>query len=181
VASTFGVLGMRGAPQVRPQDPLHRQDQPQRADDLPQHVRPGDVRHRGAGLRHGRGGIGATIYFGSPESRRQITEIAEAFALAHELGMATVLWCYLRNNGFKKDGKDYHDRGRPHGQANHLGVTIQADIIKQKLPENNGGYNDPPSRATARPTRRSTASSPPTTPSTCAATRWPTATWAASA
>lgn len=83
--------------------------------------------------------IGATIYFGSPESTRQITEIAQAFALAHELGMATILWCYLRNNGFKTD-KDYHVSADLTGQANHLGVTIQADIIKQKLPENNGGY-----------------------------------------
>lgn len=85
--------------------------------------------------------IGATIYFGSDESRRQIIEVAEAFAYAHELGMATVLWCYLRNNGFKVDGKDYHTSADLTGQGNHLGVTIQADIIKQKLPTNNGGYN----------------------------------------
>ncbi len=88
----------------------------------------------------GAAAIGATIYFGSPESTRQITEIAEAFAMAHDLGMATVLWCYLRNSGFKSD-KDYHVSTDLTGQANHLGVTIQADIIKQKLPENNGGYN----------------------------------------
>jgi class I fructose-bisphosphate aldolase len=88
----------------------------------------------------GAAAVGATIYFGSPESTRQITEIAESFALAHELGMATVLWCYLRNSGFKTD-KDYHVSADLTGQANHLGVTIQADIIKQKLPENNGGYN----------------------------------------
>ena len=85
--------------------------------------------------------VGATIYFGSDESTRQISEIAEAFQLAHELGMATVLWCYLRNPGFKVDGKDYHTAADLTGQANHLGVTIQADIIKQKLPETNGGYN----------------------------------------
>jgi len=85
--------------------------------------------------------VGATIYFGSEESTRQITEIAEAFQHAHELGMATVLWCYLRNPGFKKDGVDYHTAADLTGQANHLGVTIQADIIKQKLPELNGGYN----------------------------------------
>lgn len=85
--------------------------------------------------------IGATIYFGSPESRRQIKEISEAFEQAHELGMATILWCYTRNNGFKKDGVDYHVSADLSGQANHLGVTIKADIIKQKLPENNGGYN----------------------------------------
>jgi class I fructose-bisphosphate aldolase len=83
--------------------------------------------------------VGATIYFGSEQSGRQIVEVSQAFAAAHELGMATVLWCYLRNNAFKKD-KDYHLSADLTGQANHLGVTIQADIIKQKLPENNGGY-----------------------------------------
>jgi fructose-bisphosphate aldolase, class I len=83
--------------------------------------------------------VGATIYFGSDQSDRQIVEVSQAFAHAHELGMATVLWCYLRNNAFKKD-KDYHLSADLTGQANHLGVTIQADIIKQKLPENNGGY-----------------------------------------
>lgn len=85
--------------------------------------------------------VGATIYFGSPESKRQIVEVAKAFEYAHELGMATVLWCYLRNENFKKDGVDYSLSADLSGQANHLGVTIQADIIKQKLPENNGGYN----------------------------------------
>ena len=84
--------------------------------------------------------VGATIYFGSDESARQIVEVAKAFEYAHELGMATVLWCYLRNSGFKKDGVDYHAAADLTGQANHLGVTIQADIIKQKLPTNNGGY-----------------------------------------
>ncbi len=84
--------------------------------------------------------VGATIYFGSEESNRQIVEVAEAFEYAHELGMATVLWCYLRNSGFKKDGVDYHAAADITGQANHLGVTLRADIIKQKLPENNGGY-----------------------------------------
>ncbi|MEA2552467.1 MAG: fructose-bisphosphate aldolase, class [Fimbriimonadaceae bacterium] len=83
--------------------------------------------------------VGATIYFGSEEAGRQIVDVSEAFAQAHELGMATVLWCYLRNPDFKKD-KDYHVSADLTGQANHLGVTIQADIIKQKLPENNGGY-----------------------------------------
>ncbi len=87
----------------------------------------------------GAAAIGATIYFGSDQSTRQIVEVSEAFALAHELGMATVLWCYLRNGSFKKD-KDYHVAADLTGQANHLGVTIQADIIKQKLPENNGGF-----------------------------------------
>ncbi|MCB9245103.1 MAG: class I fructose-bisphosphate aldolase [Flavobacteriales bacterium] len=89
----------------------------------------------------GAAAVGATIYFGSEESERQIVEVAEAFERAHELGMATILWCYLRNTGFKKDGVDYHTAADLTGQANHLGVTIQADIIKQKLPENNGGYN----------------------------------------
>jgi fructose-bisphosphate aldolase, class I len=88
----------------------------------------------------GASSIGATIYFGSQESSRQIQEVSEAFAYAHELGMSTVLWCYIRNNGFKVDGVDYHSSADLTGQANHLGVTIQADIIKQKLPTNNGGY-----------------------------------------
>jgi class I fructose-bisphosphate aldolase len=84
--------------------------------------------------------VGATIYFGSEESGRQIVEVSQAFEIAHSMGMATVLWCYLRNSAFKKD-KDYHLSADLSGQANHLGVTIEADIIKQKLPENNGGYN----------------------------------------
>jgi fructose-bisphosphate aldolase, class I len=84
--------------------------------------------------------VGSTIYFGSAESTRQIVETSIAFKRAHELGMATVLWCYLRNNAFKTKEKDYHASADLTGQANHLGVTIQADIIKQKLPENNGGY-----------------------------------------
>ena len=85
--------------------------------------------------------VGATIYFGSDESTRQIVETSLAFKRAHELGMATVLWCYLRNSAFKTKDKDYHVSADLTGQANHLGVTIEADIIKQKLPENNGGYN----------------------------------------
>ncbi len=88
----------------------------------------------------GAAAVGATIYFGSDESGRQIQEVAEAFAHAHELGMATILWCYLRNGKFKVDGRDHHVSADLTGQANHLGVTIQADIIKQKLPERNGGY-----------------------------------------
>lgn len=88
----------------------------------------------------GAAAIGTTIYFGSPESRRQIVEIARAFDHAHELGMATILWCYLRNGDFKKDGVDYHTAADLTGQANHLGVTIKADIVKQKLPTNNGGF-----------------------------------------
>ena len=82
--------------------------------------------------------VGATIYFGSDNSSRQIVEVAKAFEEAHSLGMATILWCYIRNSGFKKDGVDYHVSADLTGQANHLGVTIQADIIKQKLAENNG-------------------------------------------
>ena len=85
--------------------------------------------------------VGATIYFGSPESDRQIQEVSAAFAEAHRLGMFTVLWCYLRNPGFKTEGEDYHVSADLTGQANHLGVTIEADIIKQKQAENNGGYN----------------------------------------
>ncbi len=86
-------------------------------------------------------GVGATIYFGSEESKRQLQEVAAAFAHAHELGMFTVLWCYLRNPEFKTSQADYHVAADLTGQANHLGVTIEADIIKQKLPENNGGYD----------------------------------------
>ncbi len=84
--------------------------------------------------------VGATVYFGSAESARQIQEVSQAFQLAHEHGLATILWCYTRNNSFKVDGVDYHTAADFTGQANHLGVTIQADIIKQKLPTNNGGY-----------------------------------------
>jgi class I fructose-bisphosphate aldolase len=84
--------------------------------------------------------VGATVYFGSPESRRQIWETSQAFQQAHEMGMATILWCYTRNAAFKTKEKDYHVSADLTGQANHLGVTIEADIIKQKLPENNGGY-----------------------------------------
>ena len=85
--------------------------------------------------------VGATIYFGSEDSHREIVEVAEAFDRAHDLGMATVLWCYLRNSAFKTDKADFHNAADLTGQANHLGVTIEADIIKQKLPERNGGYN----------------------------------------
>jgi class I fructose-bisphosphate aldolase len=88
----------------------------------------------------GAAAVGATIYFGSPESRRQIEEVSRVFSRAHELGMFTVLWCYLRNPAFKKDGVDYHASADLTGQANHLGVTIEADMIKQKTPINNGGY-----------------------------------------
>ena len=112
--------------------------------------------------------VGATIYFGSDESDRQIQEVGEAFQHAHEMGLATVLWCYLRNPAFKTKEKDYHVSADLTGQANHLGVTLEADIIKQKLPENNGGYIalTPRRTRTARSTSGSTPSSPPTTPST---------------
>lgn len=85
-------------------------------------------------------GVGATVYFGAPESRRQIQEVSEAFARAHELGMVTILWAYTRNNAFKKDGVDYHLAADLTGQANHIASTIGADIVKQKMAENNGGY-----------------------------------------
>ncbi|MBB4035221.1 class I fructose-bisphosphate aldolase [Dysgonomonas hofstadii] len=88
----------------------------------------------------GAAAVGATIYFGSEQSRRQIVDIAKAFEYAHELGMATILWCYLRNSDFKKDGTDYHTAADLTSQANHIGVTIKADIVKQKLPTNNGGF-----------------------------------------
>ncbi|TVR91758.1 MAG: class I fructose-bisphosphate aldolase [Spirochaetaceae bacterium] len=88
----------------------------------------------------GAAAVGATVYFGSEDASREIIEIAEAFHYAHELGMATVLWCYLRNSAFKQDGNDYHTAADLTAQANHLGVTIEADIIKQKLPDTNGGY-----------------------------------------
>ena len=97
-----------------------------------------------AGVRQsfdlGAAAVGATIYFGSEESSRQIVEVSEAFQYAHDLGMVTILWCYLRNPAFKTKEKDYHVSADLTGQANHLGVTIEADVIKQKLPENNGGY-----------------------------------------
>ena len=88
----------------------------------------------------GAAAVGATIYFGSDDGDRELVEVAECFAHAHELGLATVLWCYLRNSAFKKDGVDYHTAADLTGQANHLGVTIEADVIKQKMATNNGGY-----------------------------------------
>ena len=95
---------------------------------------------RAPGRRPGAVGVGATIYFGSDDMDRQLQQVSEAFAEAHQLGMFTVLWCYLRNTAFKKDGVNYEVSADLTGQANHLGVTIEADIIKQKQPENNGGY-----------------------------------------
>ena len=99
----------------------------------------------------GAAGVGATIYFGSEESTRQIQEVSDAFARAHKLGMFTVLWCYLRNSGFKVDGVDHHGSADLTAQANPLGVTIEADIIKQKLPETNGGYNALPGYGKTHP------------------------------
>jgi class I fructose-bisphosphate aldolase len=138
VASTFGVLGIvsrRYAHKIPLLVKINHNElltYPNKADQ----ILFGTVKEA---ADMGAAAVGATIYFGSEASGRQIVEIAAAFQAAHELGMATVLWCYLRNPGFKKD-KDYHVAADLTGQANHLGVTIQADIIKQKLPENNGGF-----------------------------------------
>lgn len=139
VASTFGVLGIV-AKKYASQIPFivkinHNEllTYPNKHDQ----IMFGSVR---AAKDMGARGVGATIYFGSAESGRQITEVARAFEEAHQLGLFTVLWCYLRNSGFKKDGTDYHNSADLTAQANHLGVTIQADIIKQKLPTNNGGF-----------------------------------------
>jgi class I fructose-bisphosphate aldolase len=139
VASSFGVLGIvsrKYAHKILFIVKINHNElltYPNKADQI-MYGRVRDAWNMGAAA------IGATIYFGSEESDRQITEVAYAFDEAHNLGMATILWCYLRNNAFKKDGVDYHVSADLTGQANHLGVTIQADIIKQKLPENNGGY-----------------------------------------
>lgn len=139
VASTFGVLGMvarRYAHRIPFMVKLNHNEflsYPNRYDQ----IMFGSVRQA---FEMGAVAVGATVYFGSDESTRQIQEVSEAFEEAHSLGMVTVLWCYTRNNGFKKDGVDYHLAADLTGQANHLGVTIQADIIKQKLPETNGGY-----------------------------------------
>jgi fructose-bisphosphate aldolase, class I len=139
VASTFGVLGMvskkyaHKIPFIVKINHNEFLTYPNKYDQ----ILFGSVK---AAYEMGAKAVGATIYFGSEESGRQIQEIALAFEQGHELGMATVLWCYLRNSGFKKDGKDYHNSADLTGQANHLGVTIGADIIKQKLPTNNGGY-----------------------------------------
>lgn len=139
VASTLGVLGMvskKYAEKIPFIVKLNHNElltYPNKADQI-MFATPEQAKKMGAV------GVGATIYFGSAESGRQIVEVSKAFARAHELGMFTVLWCYLRNNSFKKDGKDLHLSADLTGQANHLGVTIEADIIKQKLPECNGGY-----------------------------------------
>ena len=126
----------------------------------------------------GAAGVGATIYFGSEESTRQLVEVSQAFEEAHSLGMFTVLWCYLRNSAFKQNGTDYSLSADLTGQANHLGVTIEADIIKQKMAENNGGYTAL-GKDTARPSPLVYSQLTASTRSTCAATRSPTATWVA--
>ena len=126
----------------------------------------------------GAAAVGATIYFGSPESDRQIVEISQAFAAAHEAGLGTVLWCYLRNSAFKQD-KDYHLSADLTGQANHLGATIEADILKQKLPENNGGYNA--LQGGKIRSADSTGNWKATIHRPLTATRWRTATWAGAA
>ncbi|MCC6817090.1 MAG: class I fructose-bisphosphate aldolase [Saprospiraceae bacterium] len=139
VASTFGVLGMlsrKYAYQIPMIVKINHNElltYPNKADQ----ILFGTVKDA---WNMGAVAVGATIYFGSEESGRQLVEIAEAFEYAHELGMCTILWCYLRNPAFKINGVDYHTSADLTGQANHLGVTIQADIIKQKLPSNNGGY-----------------------------------------
>ncbi len=139
VASTFGVLGMV-AKKYADKIPFivkinHNEllTYPNKADQI-MFGSVAEAKNMGAL------GVGATIYFGSNESGRQIVEVARAFEEAHKLGMFTVLWCYLRNSAFKKDGVDYHNAADLTGQANHLGVTIQADIVKQKLPTCNGGF-----------------------------------------
>lgn len=139
VASTFGVLGMvarKYAHRIPFIVKLNHNELLTYPDKYDQ-IMFGTVRDA---WNMGAAAVGATIYFGSAESNRQITEVAKAFDEAHTLGMATVLWCYLRNNAFIRDGKDFHVSADLTGQANHLGVTIQADIVKQKLPELNGGY-----------------------------------------
>ncbi|MEO6135953.1 MAG: class I fructose-bisphosphate aldolase [Ginsengibacter sp.] len=139
VASTFGVLGILSRkyahkiPFIVKINHNELLSYPNKADQ----TMFGSVR---TAYNMGAVGVGATVYWGSDESTRQLQEVSEAFALAHELGMCTILWCYVRNNAFKVDGVDYSSSADFTGQANHLGVTLQADIIKQKIPVNNGGY-----------------------------------------
>jgi class I fructose-bisphosphate aldolase len=144
VASTYGVLGMTARKYAHKIPYLVKFNHSELLTypNKPNQIMYGTIKEA---ADMGCAAVGATVYFGSPESARQIVEVAEAFQAAHELGMATVLWCYLRNDAFKvkgADGKsvDYHVSADLTGQANHLGVTIAADIIKQKLPENNGGF-----------------------------------------
>ncbi len=140
VATTFGVLGLcsrQYAHKIPMIVKLNHNEMLTYPNEFDQ-IMYGDVDQA---YNLGAAGVGATIYFGASESHRQIQEVSEAFARAHELGLFTVLWCYLRNSAFKVDGVDYHDAADLTGQANHMGVTIQADIIKQKLPMRNGGYD----------------------------------------
>jgi len=140
VATTFGVLGLcsrQYAHKIPMIVKLNHNEMLTYPNEFDQ-IMYGDVDQA---YNLGAAGVGATIYFGASESHRQIQEVSEAFARAHELGLFTVLWCYLRNSAFKVDGVDYHDAADLTGQANHMGVTIEADIIKQKLPMRNGGYN----------------------------------------
>jgi len=140
VCSTYGVLGAI-ARRYAHKIPMMLKLNHNELLSMPQEPDQTMFTHVERGFEMGCTSVGATIYWGHPESRRQLQEVSEAFARAHELGMFTVLWCYVRNGGFKKDGVDYQLSADLTGQANHLGVTVQADIIKQKLPENNGGYN----------------------------------------
>ncbi|MBI4253034.1 class I fructose-bisphosphate aldolase [Candidatus Uhrbacteria bacterium] len=140
VASTAGVLGMvskKYADKIPLIVKLNHNDFLRYPNDYDQRV---FANLYEAAEEMGAAGVGATIYFGSEESKRQIEEVGSMFSSAHHLGLFTVLWCYLRNNAFKVDGVDYHDAADLTGQANHLGVTLGADIIKQKLPMRNGGY-----------------------------------------
>ncbi len=139
VASTFGVLGMVAKKYADKIPFLVKINHSELLTypNKPDQIMYGTVEQA---KEMGAAGVGATIYFGAPEAGRQIVEVAKAFRDAHKLGMFTVLWCYLRNSAFKVDGKDYHASADLTGQANHLGVTIEADIVKQKLPTNNGGY-----------------------------------------
>ncbi len=140
VASTFGVLGSvaRKYAHKIPFIVKLNHNEMLTYPNTPDQIMYADVENA---FNLGAVGVGATIYYGSETSHRQIQEVTEAFKMAHELGMFTVLWCYLRNSAFKHEGTDYHVAADLTGQANHLGVTIEADIVKQKAPENNGGYN----------------------------------------
>ncbi len=139
VCSTYGVLGAV-ARRYAHKIPMMLKLNHNELLSLPQEPDQTMFTHVERAFEMGCTSVGATVYWGHPESRRQLQEISAAFSRAHELGMVTVLWCYVRNSAFKKDGVDYMLSADLTGQANHLGVTIQADIIKQKLPENNGGY-----------------------------------------
>jgi fructose-bisphosphate aldolase, class I len=139
VVSTLGVLGMVSR-KYAPKIPFIVKINHNQLISYPNHFDQVMFAQVDQAVDMGAAGIGATVYFGSPETSQQLVEVAEAFAYAHEQGLFTILWCYMRNNAFVKDGVDYHVAADLTGQANHLGVTIEADIIKQKLPECNGGF-----------------------------------------